>query len=81
MVHLVEYSSPRKYYHAFVILDATTYKPKRMTLPFVFRNPTVEYCLGVILTERGLECIYSTMDDNPERMTIDSKNLHWFDLV
>lgn len=81
LVHLVEYSSPRKYYHAFVVLDANTYKPKRMTLPFVFRNPTVEYCLGVILTERGLECIYSTMDDNPERTIIDSKNLHWFDLL
>lgn len=80
LVHLVEYSSPRKYYHLFVVLDAKTYSVRRMSLPFVFRNATVEYCLGVVLTERGFECVYSSMDDNPERLAIESKNLHWVDL-
>lgn len=80
MTHVVEYSRPRKYYHLIIVLDANTYKPKRMTLPFVFKQPTVEYCLGMTLTEDGLQCIYSSMDDNPELLTIDRKNLHWVGL-
>jgi tetratricopeptide (TPR) repeat protein len=44
LVHIVEYSKPRVYYHCFVKLDEK-YKPKSVSLPFVFRSPTIEYCV------------------------------------
>lgn len=81
MVHVVEYSKPRKYYHLIAVLDANTYAVRRMSLPFVFKEPTVEYCLGMTVSEEGLQCVYSTMDDNPELMTIESKNLQWIEFV
>lgn len=81
MVHVVEYSTPRKYYHLIVVLDANTYTVRRMSLPFVFKQPTVEYCLGMTISEEGLQCVYSNMDDNPELMTIESKNLQWIEFV
>lgn len=80
MTHVVEYSAPRKYYHLFVVLDSSTYKPKRISLPFVFEEATVEYVLGMITNENGIECVYSSMDDNPARITIPFNRLHWVDL-
>ena len=80
MTHMVEYSVPRKYYHMFVILDPKTYKPNRMSLPFVFEEATVEYCLGIIVGDNGIECVYSSMDDNPKVTTIPFNRLHWVSL-
>jgi glycosyltransferase involved in cell wall biosynthesis len=77
MTHVVEYSVPRKYYHTFVVLDAKTYKPKRMSLPFVFEQASVEYCLGICLGDSGIDCVYSTMDDDPRQLTIPFNRLEW----
>jgi hypothetical protein len=43
LVHMVEYCTPRKYFHLFVRLGPD-YKPKSISLPFVFRAKTIEYC-------------------------------------
>jgi hypothetical protein len=80
MTHVVEYSAPRKYYHLFVVLDSRTYKPKKLTLPFVFEEATVEYCLGMVAEETGIRCVYSSLDDNPAMITIPFNRLHWIDL-
>jgi glycosyltransferase involved in cell wall biosynthesis len=80
LTHFVEYSAPRKYYHTFVVLDTITYKPLRMSLPFVFEEATVEYCLGACLTETGITCVYSSMDDNPRSVVIPPTHLHWISL-
>ena len=80
LTHAVEYSVPRKYYHMFVALDAFSYKPLRMTLPFVFEEASVEYCLGIRLNENGIECVYSSMDDNPCITTIPLTRLQWMSL-
>ena len=80
MTHVVEYSVPRKYYHMFVALHPTTYAPIRMTLPFVFEDASVEYCLGMVLTENGIQCVYSSMDDNPKLTTIPFNRLQWISL-
>lgn len=77
MTHIVEYSTPRKYYHILVVLDAHTYAPRRMSCPFVFERASVEYCLGMTA---DLQCVYSSMDDNPKLVTLDRKNLHWTNL-
>jgi glycosyltransferase involved in cell wall biosynthesis len=80
LVHFVEYSAPRKYYHLFVVLEAGTYKPVRMTLPFVFAEPGIEYCLGACWTPAGIYCVYSSVDDNPSQTTIRPDKLTWLKL-
>lgn len=65
LVHYVEHSSPRKYFHLFVALDGKTYKPKAVSLPFVFREKTIEYCLGVQAKGHVIEFVASLMDDSP----------------
>ena len=80
MTHVVEYSVPRKYYHMIVVLDAATYAPKRTTLPFVFERASVEYCLGLCIGDGGLDCVYSSMDDDPRRITIPFSSLQWMKL-
>jgi hypothetical protein len=51
-----------------------------MSLPFVFEEATVEYCLGMILGDNGIDCVYSSMDDNPKLTTIPFNRLHWVSL-
>lgn len=80
MTHVVEYSAPRKYYHMFVALHPSTYKPLRMTLPFVFEQASVEYSLGMVITSDGIQCVYSSMDDNPAMTTIPFNRLHWISI-
>ena len=65
LVHYVEYSMPRKYFHCILRLDATTYRPKSISLPFVFKNHGIEYCLSMEIKDRKMRCIYSSWDDNP----------------
>jgi len=77
LTHLVEYSKPRKYYHAFVELEKDTYKPLRVSLPFVFRSVSIEYCISMRLKEKKIECIVTFMDATPHWVTIDPKNLEW----
>lgn len=77
LVHFVEYTQPRKYYHCFVTLDATTYAPLRISLPFVFAASGIEYCIGVARTGSALECIFSSWDDNPRIVTIPLASIEW----
>jgi glycosyltransferase involved in cell wall biosynthesis len=65
LVHYVEYSQPRKYFHCFVSMDPATYAPKAITLPFVFKAPGVEYCLGCTKTDSAITFVFSSWDDNP----------------
>lgn len=80
IVHSVEYSQPRKYFHYVVVLDATTYKPLRISLPFTFAGTGIEYCLGVSLVGSQLECIFSTWDDSPRIVRIPPQTFRWLDV-
>jgi hypothetical protein len=80
LVHFVEYGAPRKYYHCFVALEPTTYFPKRISNPFVFRQKTIEYCLGVSIRGNIAKCFVSTMDDGPVVVGFDTTQLAWFGL-
>lgn len=77
LVHYVEHSSPRKYFHCFVALEPGTYKPKAISLPFVFREKTIEYCLGVQLKGSVLEFTPSLMDNDPCVMECPIKQIEW----
>jgi glycosyltransferase involved in cell wall biosynthesis len=78
LVHFVEYTMPRKYFHCFVALDQRNYKPTRVSVPFVFRQKTIEYCLGVTIKGTQATCYVSTMDDSPVIVEFDTSQLSWF---
>jgi glycosyltransferase involved in cell wall biosynthesis len=77
LVHYVEYSQPRKYFHCFVSLDPATYAPKAVTLPFVFKAPGVEYCLGCTKTDSAIAFVFSSWDDNPCVTTVPLDAFAW----
>jgi glycosyltransferase involved in cell wall biosynthesis len=80
MAHIAEYGNPRKYFHLFVDLDPVTYTPRRVSLPFIFRTPEIEYCLSMRFNKEKIECLVSFMDANPHRATIDPVDIEWLDL-
>lgn len=88
LVHSVEYSQPRKYFHSLVVLkapratiaDPTDYKPLRMTLPFSFKGSAIEYCLGWTMTETTISFTASSWDDNPFVVTAPLSRLEWVTL-
>jgi glycosyltransferase involved in cell wall biosynthesis len=77
LVHYVEYSTPRKYFHCIVSLNPKTYKPKAITLPFTFRETGIEYCLSMQMKGKILEFVYSTWDDNPCVCIAPVESLEW----
>lgn len=80
LVHFVEYTQPRKYYHCLVVLSATDFTPRRMSLPFFFGTKGIEYCLSMTRAGKVLECIVSTWDDNPRIYALPLAKLRWIDL-
>ena len=76
LVHLVEYSSPRKYYHCMVVMDKT-FKPVRISLPFVFKSASIEYCVSMIFTHNGVECFISIQDKDSAVCAIRFDEFRW----
>ena len=81
LVHLTETSKPRKYYHCFVELEMNTYRPTRMTLPFVFKSISVEYCLSFdFKNESTIRCYASFMDTDSSIVEFGVDSLEWITL-
>ena len=70
IVHGVKYTTPRKYYHQFVILDKNTYKPVGYTVPFYFNNFKIEYTVGLLILNDFAFIIFSSNDCNPSLMKV-----------
>jgi glycosyltransferase involved in cell wall biosynthesis len=80
LVHFVEYSSPRKYYHCFVRL-AKDYQPTSVSLPFCFKSSAIEYCISARNTDNSsIDCFVSLNDSNPHRFRIEFRDLEWVNL-
>lgn len=79
LTHFVEYSKPRKYYHCLVELDSG-YKPKRVSLPFVFFSPSVEYCISFRKVDAWYMFYVSQMDANPSKVIIKDSAFEWTQL-
>jgi hypothetical protein len=79
LVHFVEYSKPRKYYHCLVDLDSA-YKPRRVSLPFIFLSASVEYCISFRKTEGMYMFFVSQMDANPSKVMIRENAFDWVSL-
>jgi glycosyltransferase involved in cell wall biosynthesis len=79
LVHLVQYSKPRKYYHCFVALNGEL-APLRVSLPFVFQSVGIEYCVSFRIADGAYECYASFSDSNPAKVTIPFSEVDWIPL-
>jgi hypothetical protein len=80
MVHVVEFGTTRKYYHLFVEIDKDTYHPNRISTPFVFKNPTIEYCTSMYLADSSIICYPSIMDSDPYELIIELASIEWVNI-
>jgi hypothetical protein len=76
LVHLVKYTSPRKYYHSLVVLDHN-YNLVKYSSPFVFLSMSIEYCLSLNLEDDVFTFIFSQWDDKPTMIRVKNENLDW----
>lgn len=79
LVHFVDYTKPRRYYHCFVILSSD-FVPRRVSLPFVFQSVGVEYCICIQDVGDAVECYTSSNDSNPTRVRIPNSALSWLSI-
>jgi len=79
LVHFVEYSKPRKYYHCFVKLSLD-YNIISVSLPFFFRKSAIEYCVSVIEKNGKLACFVSLNDADPHEVVIEYSDLKWISI-
>lgn len=70
LCHLVQYSTPRHYYHMIVVLDANTLKFKRHSILFKFHDDCIEYSLGFILEKERAIFSFSRMDRTSAVLTL-----------
>ena len=76
LVHFVEYTKIRNYYHCFVELDQN-YKPIKLSLPFVFNSVSIEYCLSIRKVDDVIECFPGFMESDPHKVRINISTLEW----
>lgn len=75
LVHTVEYSTPRHYYHAIIILDDKTFIPKKCSKLFTFEGQKIEFGLGLILEDSRVIMTYSTWDSTSKLKTYNKEKL------
>jgi len=80
LVHFVNYGETRTYYNCFVELEQNTYKPLRVTLPFIFKQHSVEYCVSFRMVGQIIECYASYMDGDPFKIRFPINNLEWMNI-
>lgn len=76
LTHLVKHSSPRKYYHSLVVLDENLI-PIRYTLPFYFIKNSIEYSLGMKVSDGHVSFIISQWDDKPTLVQSKLESFQW----
>ena len=69
--HLVEYTTPRHYYHIIVVLDSATMTYKKHSILFKFHGDCIEYCLGFVVETDRFVFSYSRMDRTSAVMTLE----------
>jgi len=62
LCHMVQYCTPRYYYHIIIVLDSTTLEYKRHSILFKFHEDCIEYALGLVVDAEQLLISYSRMD-------------------
>lgn len=80
LTHFVIGEHPRNYFSCIVVMDDTTYAPKRVSIPFLFHSTYVEFSMNIRVEGKNVKCIYSTLDDNPCEITFRIKDEDWIHL-
>jgi tetratricopeptide (TPR) repeat protein len=62
LCHVVEYGSPRIYYHFFAVFYKETMEIKKWSNLFSFEGEKIEYALGLIVEENRIVISYSKWD-------------------
>ena len=81
VTHNVLYSKPRNYFHTLVALDKNSLKPAKMSLPFVFRENGIEYCLSLVMKDGYATFVFSIKDSNPGVISVPIKEFTFIDLL
>ena len=77
LVHFVEYCQPRKYYHCIVQLEQKSFKVLKVSLPFVFKELGIEFCISVKNAGENLEFYSSFTDTCPSKVIAPKTNFEW----
>lgn len=78
LCHYVGYSTPRQYYHCFVVLDAESLKVKRHSILFKFEGEKIEYALGLVVEADRILISYSKWDSESILCEYDRNKLEAF---
>jgi tetratricopeptide (TPR) repeat protein len=70
----------RIYYHLVVSFNRETFKPEMYSLPFVFCNTSIEYCLGFNIKDSNACFIISQNDTEPAHITVSLLNLKFISI-
>jgi len=65
ITHGVKNTTPRKYFHQFVVLNKFTFKLIKYSVPFYFNNFKIEYCNGLMIKENNITILFSQNDTEP----------------
>uniref|UniRef100_A0A6C0IE22 Glycosyltransferase 2-like domain-containing protein n=1 Tax=viral metagenome TaxID=1070528 RepID=A0A6C0IE22_9ZZZZ len=75
MVHFVQYTRPRKYFHMLLVFDENMTQIQHVSSPFTFEKIIVEYCLSLVVEKDRLLLSYSTWDDSSKIAVVDKSSL------
>jgi hypothetical protein len=70
LCHLAEYSTPRKYYHIFVVLSKSLNKMRWSKL-FKLEDENIEFSTGLVVTKDKITISYSVWDASSKVVSID----------
>jgi len=82
VVHMSYEGCPRRYLHCLVLLDKMTGLPLRYTDFFVFREVSIEFCIGFTIDSGRYHFWISNFDRDPEVVSVDRDAIPWlFDFL
>lgn len=77
IIHGVQHTRPRQYFHQVILLDENTFELKRYSLPFYFQKLAIEYCLGLDIQGSEGKAFVSANDASPFVCTFSLDSLVW----
>jgi len=77
LAHFVIGATPRVYYHCIVVLDNTTYAPKRISVPFLFYSKLIEFCINLSVKNDVITCMFAILDEAPYVATFKIPENSW----
>jgi len=79
LVHFSVETTPRHYYHCVVVLD-TNLHPVKYSMPFYFQKVSVEFCIGMDVSQETYTFWFSRMDRDPMMICVSKKDVLLFDV-